>query len=894
MKILYVEDNSIDVDLTQRTIQKAFPTCILHTARTIAEAQKALKKVNDYNLLLLDLHLPDGNGMDLLFEIRKKNISIAIIILTGSNDEEIAITALKTGADDYLSKSAGYLNKLPEAIHHTLKNFNGYHKNESETIHVLYAEWHEADIEFTTRHFKKFAPYIKLNSVSNAQDALKLLPKTTKTNAKFDILLLDYQLSGINAIEVIKIIRQERKLTIPIVIVTGQGNEEIAVQALKLGADEYLVKRENYLVRLPSILLSVYQKTQLKIKQQEILKSKEEYKSFFEDDLTGDFISTIDGKLLNCNPAYLKICGFSSKEEALKFDTRKLYANPASRTQIIELLKKERNLVSYEAELIRIDGNKVQVIGNMVGGFDEKDNLITLKGYIFDDTERKLAVEELRKISKAVEQSPSTVLITDIDGNIEYVNKTFIEISGYTLNEVKGKNPRIFNSGNQPKEVYQQLWKTIKNGGVWFGEFLNKKKDGSLFWEQASISSIKDKNGDITNFIAIKEDITDKKNNEIKLMNALEKAQESDRLKSAFLANLSHEIRTPMNGILGFSDLLKSPNLSGEKQQKYISIIEKSGIRMLNTINDIISISKIESGQISITLKEFNINNQLKELYNFLRIEAEKKGISLSISNFIAEQHATIKSDSEKTYAILLNLIKNAIKFTHNGKVEFGCILKENQLEFYVSDTGIGIPVERQRFVFDRFVQADIEDKELYGGSGLGLAISKSYVEMLGGKIWLISTEGVGSKFNFTLPYHEIKKENSHTELIDENIENKKLALTILIVEDDFATQLYLKEILNPLSKKIILANNGLEGLELFNKNLDIDLILMDIQIPDMNGYKVTSEIRQINKEIIIIAQTAYALSGDREKALSAGCNEYLSKPIKQSELFRLIFNYFS
>jgi hypothetical protein len=238
--------------------------------------------------------------------------------------------------------------------------------------------------------------------------------------------------------------------------------------------------------------------------------------------------------------------------------------------------------------------------------------------------------------------------------------------------------------------------------------------------------------------------------NEEDLRIAKEKAEESDRLKSAFLANVSHEIRTPMNGILGFSALLSESELSGEEQQEYISIIQKSGARMLNIINEVIDISKIESGQMEINIQETNVNKQIEYIYNLFKPEAESKKIVLNYK--LLENDATIKTDREKLYAILTNLVKNAIKFTDKGYIEIGVMSRLSELEFWIKDTGIGIHIDRQKAVFERFVQADVSDIQARQGAGLGLSITKAYVEMLGGRIWVESEYGNGATFYFTLP----------------------------------------------------------------------------------------------------------------------------------------------
>ena len=385
------------------------------------------------------------------------------------------------------------------------------------------------------------------------------------------------------------------------------------------------------------------------------------------------------------------------------------------------------------------------------------------------------------------------------------------------------------------------------------------------------------------------------KKESIDLLDAKLKSEESDRLKSAFLANMSHEIRTPMNGILGFSRLLKEPNLTGQEQQKYIGIIEKSGARMLNIISEIIDISKIESGTMEINMKELNINNQMTFILTFFNPEAECKSLDLVLTKTLPEKEAIITTDSEKIYAILVNLVKNAIKYTDNGSIEFGCdfieIHNSTFLQYFVKDTGIGIAKDRQEAIFDRFIQSDIIDVQARQGAGLGLSIAKAYVEMLGGKIRVESEEGKGSTFYFTLPYHAKKQaERSAANVVfteDNEVHIKNLS--ILIAEDDETSDMLITSILEKNNHKILHTINGTETIEACLNNPDIDLILMDIRMPEMNGYEATRQIREFNKDVVIIAQTAFGLSGDRQKAIDAGCNDYISKPIIKDLLMAMI-----
>ena len=302
-------------------------------------------------------------------------------------------------------------------------------------------------------------------------------------------------------------------------------------------------------------------------------------------------------------------------------------------------------------------------------------------------------------------------------------------------------------------------------------------------------------------------DITERKKIERELITAKEHAEESDRLKSAFLANMSHEIRTPMNGILGFTDLLKEPDLTSKNKEEFINIIEKSGQRLLSTVNDLIDISKIESGQMQVSVSEFDVNKLSDDLFEFFNAETKRKGLELSLSNSTPE-NCIVLSDEKKVYSILTNLIKNAIKYTQSGSIKFGYLEKDNELQFFVKDSGSGIPKERLELIFDRFIRNEHNEKDATEGSGLGLSISKAYVEMLGGKIWVESEIGAGSEFYFTIPYKPSKDK------ISESIENNTLTanqirdIKILIAEDDETADNLLSIFVKSISKEILHAKS--------------------------------------------------------------------------------------
>jgi hypothetical protein len=295
-----------------------------------------------------------------------------------------------------------------------------------------------------------------------------------------------------------------------------------------------------------------------------------------------------------------------------------------------------------------------------------------------------------------------------------------------------------------------------------------------------------------------------------------------------------------------------------------------------------------------------NINEKLDDIYAFFKPEAEQKGLQIFLKNKLPENTTIIKTDRDKVYAILTNLIKNAIKFTKTGSIEFGYRIVKTLhattlLEFYVRDTGIGIRWEQMEVIFERFRQGSDMLNRNYEGAGLGLAISKAYVEMLGGKIWVESEEGNGSTFYFTLPYQTQTKEKIITQkvVLAEGEENKMKQLKILIAEDDHGSEMLLETVVKKYSKKVLKAKTGVEAVEACRNNHDIDLVLMDIKMPEMDGYEAARQIRQFNKDLVIVAQTAFALSGDREMALEAGCTDYISKPIRKDKLIEVIQKYY-
>ncbi|MBW6457934.1 MAG: response regulator, partial [FCB group bacterium] len=527
-----------------------------------------------------------------------------------------------------------------------------------------------------------------------------------------------------------------------------------------------------------------------------------------------------------------------------------------------------------------------------------KNKILSLEKEI---RERKEAEEDLRKtkysLNSIFESIQDGISVLDTDLTVLHVNSVMKK--WYKLNvPLEGKKCyEVYHNRKEPCDPCPTL-RCIGSGET--EHMVHRGLPGSsATWIELYSYPMKDPvSGKVTGVVEFVRDITRQKNVEEDLRHALEKATESDRLKSAFLANISHEIRTPMNGLLGFTHLLQKDSDDPATRAEYLRIIENSGLRLLDIINDLVDIAKIESGQMPMHIEKINIHQKLKDLYTFFKPQAEEKELRLSLCCDLEGPDVYVESDRDKLYSILVNLIKNAIKYTAKGYVEFGCSKKDTNIEFYVKDSGKGIPEEKQNHIFERFVRLDQGKTEFDEGVGLGLPITKAYVEMLGGQIRFVSEQGNGSCFYFTIPCKESETDISNMQEEEKPPEDNKIndmrKLNILVAEDDDFSFLYLQTLLRDHAGQILQARTGREALDLCREHPELDLLLLDVRMPVMDGYEAAQKIREFNKDLIIIAQTAHAFIEDRDKVIRAGCNDYISKPILEEDLFGLLERYFS
>ncbi|MBN2523344.1 MAG: PAS domain S-box protein [Bacteroidales bacterium] len=594
-----------------------------------------------------------------------------------------------------------------------------------------------------------------------------------------------------------------------------------------------------------------------------------------------------------------------------------------------KILQQGKNLV-IETKNIKRSGEHfpVEISSDLIKIKDKQYILSVVR----DITTRKKSEEALReseeRFRRIFQEGQFGITIAGPDFKFIDANPAFCKMIGYTLNELRAKTfadithpDRVIDDSKKVIALSQGNIKQIKVEKEYI------RKNGQVLWGSLISTVIFDEKGNVLYYLAMIQDITDKKKTEkmlqkqmkdyqslsedymlqnmelieslerinkinTELEEAKEKAEESDHLKTAFLANMSHEIRTPMNGIIGFSELLKNPELTKSEQQKFIDVIQQSGNRMVNIINDLIEISKIEAGQMEIRLEKTNLNELLNNLYTFFLPETKSKELKLAFDRNVSDEEIIIVTDKTKLTQILSNLIKNSVKYTEEGQINFGYSIKKKYLEFYVKDTGIGISPDMLTKIFERFRQADSSDTRPYEGAGLGLAISKSFVEMLEGKIWVNSEAGKGSTFYFTLPYND-SAEKSETKEKDESPGSGSLkGSTVLIAEDDQTSLFLVKEVMIQLGIQTLVASNGEQAVDIVRQNMNIDLVLMDIKMPLMNGYDATKKIKELKPQLPVIAQTAYVSPLDKQKSMNAGCDDYIAKPINKDTLLNIIQKY--
>jgi len=622
---------------------------------------------------------------------------------------------------------------------------------------------------------------------------------------------------------------------------------------------------------------------ELIISKKRIEESNQRFKMLSEATNEAIFIS-VKGFCIETNQAASQMFGYSYDEIIGIFGTDVIA--PESKELVRQKMLLEYTK-PYDAIAQRKDGTKfhAEFQGRM---FTHEGRTVRITA-VRDITERKKSEIALResesKFKNIFEHSPLGIAILDIKGNPTNLNKQILKLLGSKSEEVS-KKINTLKHENLKKIGFEKTFnQCVKNKTIIEGETFYESKWNVRINVRYILTPIFNNDNNVAGVLCIFEDFTERKKAQEDLIIAKERAEESDRLKTEFLNNMSHEIRTPMNGILGFADLLRKPNTTPEKREQFISIIQSSGNQLLRVIDDILEISRLGTKQVQPNNKEICLNDILLDLFSVFDLKAKEQQIPLYLKKELSDTQSTIYTDETKLQKILSNLLENALKFTNKGFVELGYYLKNNRLEIYVKDTGIGIERSKHDIIFNRFSQADKGLSRKFGGLGLGLSIAKENAELLGGEICIKSEEGKGAIFIVKIPYKPVNPNI---------VNNNNIQYTILIVEDEEINTLYLETALSELefNIKTIHAKNGKEAIEICKQNNDIALVFMDLKMPILNGYDATIQIRKINPNLPIIAQTAYTTKQDQQKAINAGCSDFISKPIKETTLNNIIEKY--
>lgn len=635
----------------------------------------------------------------------------------------------------------------------------------------------------------------------------------------------------------------------------------------------------------------------------DLLKEKQLFESLYTNIPVALAIADSKSIVQRVNKAFTDIFQYSDDEIVGK-NVDELLSTEATKKEAFSITKSVcgGEMVNIETRRKRKDGTVIDVSIMAIPINIGKDQVLSY-GVYRDISEQKSTREEIRKqqdlVQNIFESSPDAITVTDLRGRIIMCNDAVLKMHNLPADfQYIGKNAIEFFAPEIRKEMIRTFQVIKEKGSVRNLEYVLIKSDGTKFPVELNAKVLNDSNGNPIGTVSVTKDINERKKYVEELKKAKDKAEEADNLKTAFLTSMSHEIRTPMNHIMGFIELLDNPDFTKEERQEYIRIISNSGITLLRLIDDIIDVAKIEAGQMNVNKTVSFLDRIISEVQKFSREERERieaESIEIRYVPPKHERNREIITDPILLQQILINLVSNALKFTDAGSVELGYRVneKENNIEFYVRDTGIGIPKHMQELIFQRFRQLDYGAARKRGGTGLGLTITKGLINLLGGKIWLESDPGKGTVFYFNLPDCLVVKEKKQPEKASTSDEYPDWSdKVIMMVEDDETSIQVVQAFLRKTKVKFLIANNGHMAIELCKTRPEIDLVLMDIRMPKLDGYDATGAVKKIRKDLPVVVQTAHTTVEEKQKAFDSGCDDFIAKPILRKPLIQILKKY--
>ena len=919
-KILAIDDQQDNLITMEAVINSAMPGCRLLAASSGKEGIHLAQKEQP-DVILLDVIMPRMDGFEVCKRLKADESTkhIPVVMVTAiKTDSESRVKGLNMGADAFLSKPIDQAELTAQVnVMLRIKGAEDKLRSDKDLLDTLVnqrtKELQEAneklkqDIIERKRLEEEMRKLVAIVKHSSELINLSTLDgKMTFLNeAGGKMLGIDpHEVESNNIMEVIPdhLMELVEKELVPALAKgkTWEGDlqyrnlktgELIDVRAMTFTVNDPTTGEPKFLANVSLDITDRKKAEEVRLKMSQAIHNSHEVV----------FMTDKEGTITFINPEFTRMYGFTADEVVGKVTPRILKSGSIKSEEIKyfwDLLLSKQRIPATQYQNKCKDGKLIDVEGSADPILDDQGEIMGFIGIQRDVTDRKEIEDALHRSEERFkilfESAPDAIYLNDLKGTFVDGNKAAEELLGYSKEELIGKSflkLKLLPLTELPKAIKSLATSALgKRTGP--NEFTVIRKDGNQV--PMEISTFPVKIDGKTLILGVARDISERKKAEEERNLALKKATESDRLKSTFLATMSHELRTPLNAVIGFSQLLDKES-TGEEVEEFAGRINKSGGHLLEIIEDIFDITLIETGDIKLFKEEQDVVPLLEDVLGVIKTnqkKLDKPDIDIRISPANMKKHLPLFTDHRRLKQILINLMSNALKFTDKGNIELGFEAQNHQnqpvIQFFVRDTGIGIPKEKQELIFDVFRQVDDTHTRRHGGTGIGLSIVKRLTELLGGTIWIESDEGRGSTFYFTIPYE--KQEVRSKQPVDQSKKKPSLkGKTILIVEDVESSYNFLEVVLKKSGVVSIWAKDGMEAINFCKENMNIDLVLMDINMPVMNGYDSTKQIKKIQPKLPVIAQTAYAIAGDMEKSLAAGCDDYITKPINKKQLMEKV-----
>lgn len=894
--ILVVDDNKSNVDMLAKTLQKQG-----YIARTALSGKQALQVCSKLppSIILLDIEMPEMDGYEVCRLLKQTSglEDIPVIFLSAFTDKEYRINSFKVGGVDYIEK--------PFYVEEVLARVKT-HLSLRKSQRIL--QQMNSQLYFQYQNTFKNAPIGIVN--------LSPKGKFLKSN-QFFCEMLSYsenELVGSDFFDVIHPDFKTRYSSLRSNFRKKQSVQDSEIQLLSKNGDvvwaDMKIEWQWDDLREPLYSILIVENISERIESEiRLNRSEQNLKEAQRIANLGSWEYVFKDKEFVASEEVFSIMGLSSEKGKISYQSLFRYIHPDDKARMRhDFMGFLKNMDAFTSDyrVVLRDNQCKYIRAKCEAEYSSQGELLKARGTIQDTTDWELLNERLERLALIARKTSNGVVITNEVGEIEWVNESFTRITDFAPADVQGKKPSEFlDGGISPEKELQRVIDALQHKKSTKVELQTKARLGKRIWLEIDIQPVFDEAGGLKHFVSLIRDVSKRKSDEEKLLKAnselvheieerkkLEKdlikakecAEQSDRLKSAFISNLSHEIRTPLNGIIGFANLLTSSDLDGEKKIFYRNILNDSCDNLLKIVEDILEVSRIQSGNIDVKSETVSLNLLIADLYNKYRFIANDKKLHLEMTVGLDDSSAIVSSDNKRLSQVLINLLDNAVKFTNEGTVSFGYTCDHQSLQFFVSDTGVGISEDMQVEVFKMFRQVELDISKRYGGTGIGLSIAQKVVEFMGGEMWLESEIGKGSTFLFKLPYLPV-------EVIKEVHQGQSfktfagVSFTILVAEDDPVNFLYMKEVLESIDVCVKRAVTGLEAVNISKEDPSIDLIIMDINMPVLDGIKAAREIKSNLPHLPVVAYTIYVGEESKKSVENAGFDGFLAKPIDPEKL---------